>query len=327
MMDSINSKSNHWQHLILAFLVLLLSACDGGSGDLSNAVTFGTATQPKPGSNNGNFVIFDSLNQFISLKHHGEALAWRNDESMGAPDPNLCDHYQGIVRYPGKGVPVFYVTQSDTTKSVSSGCLIGNGYSNGGYLHIIRFGTRDQDGERLRSNVQTIGMDTEEVTPSASDTWVTSLRFDGNLSVPGGLDAYKHPGGPVIIDDVLILPMDQPLDSGSDTAVLVFFDLADKLNPNPVQAIALDHSIDNLTVTKLMNESYLLWTNGDGGKDMNIYVIAANTDLAGGNVDIGNAILWDSSTGLADGSSWPTDTGAHQSSTFYRNSDYTLFLL
>ena len=34
-----------------------------------------------PGSNGGSFVVEDVVSQFHALKHHGEALAWRNDES------------------------------------------------------------------------------------------------------------------------------------------------------------------------------------------------------------------------------------------------------
>ena len=66
-----------------------------------------------PGNAQGIFVVENALAQFAALKHHGEALAWIKSEADGAPDPSLYDHYQGLARYPGDGVPVFYVTQMD----------------------------------------------------------------------------------------------------------------------------------------------------------------------------------------------------------------------
>src|SRR5688500_4275476 len=77
--------------------------------------------------------------QFAELKHHAEAIGWRLPEDQGAPDPNFfdpdADHYQGVVRYPGTGTPILYVTQSDDDD---------NGFiGNGGYLDIVRMGSRD----------------------------------------------------------------------------------------------------------------------------------------------------------------------------------------
>src|SRR5690606_8203046 len=49
----------------------------------------------------------------------------------------------------------------------------------GGYLHVVRMTTRPSWGERLRSNVQRVGSDTEDTPPPAGDRWVRSLRFNG----------------------------------------------------------------------------------------------------------------------------------------------------
>lgn len=203
-----------------------------------------------PGSHGGLYVVEDALGQFVSLKHHGEALAWRNDESQGAIDPSIYDHYQGIARYPGTGAPVFYVTQSDDDDAGSAG----------GYLHIVRFGSRDTDGERLRSNLQSDGSDTEDVTPSTADRWVRSICIDGTDHDGVTLDAFKHPGGPAVIDDVLLVPVDQPVDEdNSPTGMILLFDLsADREDPVLVQAIELAHGIDNIGVTRNTDGSYLL---------------------------------------------------------------------
>src|SRR5262249_53482023 len=103
----------------------------------------------------------DVEGQFAALKHHGEALGWTLPEDQGASDPSLFDHYQVVVRCPGTGTPIFYVTQKDNDD---------NGVAppdtppilNGGYLEVVRMGTRGTDGERLRSNLQTVGADTED---------------------------------------------------------------------------------------------------------------------------------------------------------------------
>jgi hypothetical protein len=72
------------------------------------AAVAGSQTQPiVPGNDRGLFVVEDALAQFNALKHHAEALGWRNPESLGAPDPSLYDHYQGLARNPRTGSPVF----------------------------------------------------------------------------------------------------------------------------------------------------------------------------------------------------------------------------
>ena len=110
-----------------------------------------------PGNAGGHFVI-DNVGQFLTLKHHGEALGWRIG---GAPDPSIYDHYQGLARYPGTGVPIFYVTQKDDDDDGVPG----------GYLMVVKFGTSPTTGERLRSNLQKFGTDTEDTLPESTDTW------------------------------------------------------------------------------------------------------------------------------------------------------------
>lgn len=279
------------------------------------AAIAGSQTQPiVPGNDRGLFVVEDALAQFNALKHHAEALGWRNPESLGAPDPSLFDHYQGLARNPRTGSPVFYVSQLDDD----------DGGTAGGYLHVVRFASRTTSGERLRSNLQQIGNDTEEAYPPNFDTWLRSIRFDGTLSFDGVLlPTYKHPGSMALVDDVLFVPVDQPTSEGNPTGQLLLFDvLADPANPVPLQALALDHSIDNLAVTLVGDGVYRIWTNGDGGNDINVYD-TTGTDLRDDALELTLVLSWDPSTVA----SWPTGTGAHQSSTFLRETDGTLYLI
>ena len=271
----------------------------------------------EPGNEGGLFVVANAPEQFAALKHHGEALGWRNPENLGAPDPSSSDHYQGIVRYPRLGEAVFYITQLDDD----------DGGIEGGYLNVIRLGTRTTSGERLRSNLQRLGSDTEEVTPPADDTWVRSLRFDGSLVIDDvSFPAYRHPGGMAIADDILLMGIDQPSSDGSPTGHIVVFELrGDALDPIPIQAIPLDHSIDNLALTDHPEGGYLLWVNGDGGKDIKVYR-TDTPDLRDPDLGIFEVQDWDPASGLL-GADWPTGSGAHQGSTFLREPDGTLYLI
>lgn len=140
------------------------------------------------------------------------------------------------------------------------------------------------------------------------------------------LPTYKHPGSMALVDDVLFVPVDQPTSEGDPTGQLLLFDvLADPTNPVPLQALALTHSIDNLAVTLVGDGVYRIWTNGDGGKEIKVYD-TTGTDLRDDALELTLVLSWDPSTGLV-GPDWPTDTGAHQSSTFLRETDGTLYLI
>jgi PKD repeat protein len=281
------------------------------------AAASGQASLFVPGNDRGLFVVEDVLSQFTAIKHHGEAIGWINPEDQGAIDPSIYDHYQGLSRYPGEGVPVFYVTQKDDDDDGKEG----------GYLHVVRFGSRPMTGERLRSNVQMIGNDTEEAYPPSVDTWVRSIRFDGSFQIDGmTLPAYVHPGSMAIVDDILFVPLDTPESGGDPTGQIVLFDLQnDPENPTPIQAMQLSHQIDNLAVTEQDDGSYLVWVNGDGGNAIKFYK-TSGSDLRDNGLGLIEVQDWNPGSGLLAGS-WPTGACAHQSSTFLREPDGTLFLI
>jgi hypothetical protein len=302
--------------------VLLIVACFlGGSLAAKPFTTLSAETQIAIASpeTQGNYEVENMFLQFSSLKHHGEALGWSNPESQGAPDPSSSNHYQGLVRYPGKGVPIFYVTQKDDDK--------------GGYLHIIRFGTRSTTGERLRSNLQIIGRDTAETYPDPADTWLKSIRFDGSLIIDGTfLPAYVHPGGMAIIEDILFMALDTPIVDSSPPGQIVLFDLSElangRENPTPIQAIALNHKIDNLGIAKL-NDDYIIWVNGDGGRVTKFYK-TSSSNLRDNNLGLVKIQDWDPSS-IDDydgnGDPFPSGSGAHQSSALIRETGGDLYLI
>jgi hypothetical protein len=274
----------------------------------------------------GCFVVFmvacgpatrgDAVGHFGALKHHGEALAFVNPESHGAPDPSAYDHYQGIVRRPGAGPPIFYVTQSDDDDPGAPG----------GYLHVVQLPSRPHTGERLRSNLQVRGKDTAETTPPRQDSWTRSIRLDGSL-VFGGVrpPAYHHPGGAAVVDDVLIVPVDDPVDRSQPRGQLLLFDLAPDGAPKPLRAIALNHRVDHIAITKRASGHFLLWTNGAGGTKTRFYK-TNGLDLRAESLDLSLLQIWLSNRDL-EGGHWHEGANAHQSATFIREEDGELYLL
>ena len=84
------------------------------------------------------------------------------------------------------------------------------------------------------------------------------LYFGVDATAGQTLPAYKHPGGPAIIDGYLLVPVDQPLDGDDPLGMIVVFDRGDPLDPTPVRFETLTHGIDNIGVTKRDDGSYLL---------------------------------------------------------------------
>ncbi len=257
----------------------------------------------------------DVVGQFVGMQSHADALAFTlpdaaPDSSDSFIDPN---HYQGIVRYPGPGAATFYVTQQN---------------SSGGYVLVTTMSSRPTDGERLGSNLQRLGVDTENTVPPVADSWRRSIRFDGSWAVDGKvLRGYEHPGGMAIVDDVLMVVMDTPTSSNPALAgglgAIVLFDLGSdgyrRVTPLPIQVLPLSHKADNLAVIK-DNGSYLIYVNGDGGSEVFTYR-TNSADLRSNALSIRqlNRFIPSSSSQYV-GPSWPTGVDAHQSSTFIRQS-------
>jgi nucleoid DNA-binding protein len=261
--------------------------------------------------------VADTVDKFLDAV--GRALAnGQHIEIRGFGTFKVRERKSRLARNPRTGVPVFYVTQLDDD----------DGGTAGGYLTVVSFGSRPTTGERLRSNLQQLGNDTEEASPPASDTWVRSIRFDGTPVFDGiALPVYKHPGSMALVDDVLFVPVDQPTSDSAPTGHILLFDVsADATDPVPLQALALTHKIDNLAVTRLADGTYRLWTNGDGGQDVNVYD-TTHADLREDDLGLTLVQVWDPATDLSGTIVWPTGSGAHQGSAFLREADGDLYLI
>ena len=152
--------------------------------------------------------------QFSKLQHHGDPLG----ANLGVgDDPNSsswfgigpdCKHYQSIARATNAaGVPYFILTRSGNK---TDGCP--NGEYDPGELLIIRLGSRNRDGERLRSNRLEEGVSIASTIPSQRDIGVKSMHFDGVTPDSAGQvwPFYWHPGGTQLVDGVLAVALECP---------------------------------------------------------------------------------------------------------------------
>src|SRR5690606_29740832 len=107
------------------------------------------------------------------------------------------------------------------------------------------------------------------------------------------------------------------------TGQIVLFDLAqDRLNPEPIGSIPLNHQIDNLALVTEPDGRHLLWVNGDGG-DVTRFYRTTTGDLRDPAVALELVQVWDPDS-PADrdgaGAGCPAGDGAHQSATFVSES-------
>jgi hypothetical protein len=126
-----------------------------------------------------------------------DALALRPDgmafDPASSPDASKCKHYQGMARMQGAdGTPYLFVTRSGVKPSdtgiselLCGGSLVGDDPGN---LLVVRMGSRDKNGERLRSNWLRRG----PAYPDPRDAVVKTITFDGG---PRGRRTVPAPGG------------------------------------------------------------------------------------------------------------------------------------
>lgn len=173
--------------------------------------------------------------QFDALSYHPDPLGF---DIGNSPDPTTCKHYEGIVRLQGAdGTPYFVLTRSGLKVFP---CELTD--DEPGSLTIVRMGSREKNGERLRSNRLKKGEDlvdtfsdpdcVEDYPDCLTDVAVTHHRFNGVDDWP----IYGHPESMQVLGKYLVVGVDTALvKSGDDwnrssTAPpmrVVFMDAAD----------------------------------------------------------------------------------------------------
>lgn len=136
-----------------------------------------------------NYPAPDVEGQFANLQLHGDAMAFR----LGVgDDPTVFDHYQGMARLndPDDGTPYIILTRSWIPRP--------------GEVLVVKMGSRDKDGERLRSNLLKRGTQMKDTAPPEEDWGISHVHFNGL----NGWPKFSHLGGPQLVGDVLVIPLE-----------------------------------------------------------------------------------------------------------------------
>ena len=182
--------------------------------------------------------------QFNALTTRPDGMGFH----MGAgPDPSACRHHQALVRTESAdGTPYLIVSRSGPPRDA---CLedidpihVGNPIAN---LYTVRMGSRDKNGERMRSNRLQRDLTTTFTPPDTEDVVVRSIMFDGSTPT---WPKYDHPGGMQQVGNILALGMEFPArvvvginpsgtpiyakeDPLAPDVFVMFLDVSDPVNP------------------------------------------------------------------------------------------------
>lgn len=203
----------------------------------------------------------DVEGQFNALSFRPDPLGFRL--ANNAPDPTTCKHYEGIARLESAdGTPYFVFTRSGLEVFP---CVTDE--DRPGDLTIVRMGSRDKNGERLRSNRLRKGSDLVDTASDPADMAVTHRRFDGT----GGWPIYGHPESMQTLGNILVVGVDTPLDANHNR----------DSNAPPMQVLFMDASDpENLTIINRFIPSDATHTN-DPTREINGGIISI-TPLANG---------------------------------------------
>ena len=168
---------------------------------LTALTVYGLPAVAGPPVSERNRTVDDVVQAFDSLTHHGEWMGFHH--GAGAPvRENLpaaawdgfCtgrgNHIQGIARSPRIGVPYFYVCSAGSFEDSES----ETGPSDANIM-VVKMYSRDEDGERLRSNRLKRGYETSCTEPPSINDIVVKNIMSPNLPTPGrNADGRRHPG-------------------------------------------------------------------------------------------------------------------------------------
>ncbi len=272
----------------------------------------------------------DVIGQFNDLSVRPDPLGFYRSPS---PDPSLCKHYQGIVRVAAAdGTPYFIVTRSGVVPHEG---VCHTGEDDPGNLLVVRMGSRDNNGERLRSNRLERNTDISDTAPPAEDTTVNFFTYDGTVE---GFPDYGHPGGMQVVDDVLVVALESPYDGGPD-ALFVFYDISDPEHPEFLSAFDPEEEgvkSGSAGITPLANGHYLLVVTGEHNETVWFYEsLSPDGTLDGPPTDLTSPMLdwvlkdeWQPDAGSDDadylGHDWPGGgllNSRHQTLQFLREGD------
>ncbi len=292
---------------VIGLLIPVGVQAGGTDADVERGPQGVPATLTEPGC------IPNVVGQFNELKHHGEALGFHLGDS---PDPTLGKHYQGIQRLPGEGTPYFAISRNANRN-------IGDpiSFNEPGNLVVVRFGSRDTDGERLRSNRLEKGRETKDTIPPADDRAVTTIYFDGN-----GWPDYRHAGGMQTYGDLLFVALDNEGPTAPSPGMVALIDMSDPENPQLINEFSFPHVAGAVAVARhpTANRHLMIVEGPDDNDTLKVY-LSNGYDLDHQNLDFHLIDEWHGSELI--GGSWPTGTGAHQTLNLIEDCQDGIYLL
>lgn len=275
---------------------------------------------------------------FRQLARRPDALGFARGNS---PEAGLCQHYQGMARWDGPdGTPYMFLTKSGNIPNWA--CGIPNDQEHG-FLIVARMGSRDKDGERLRSNLWRFDM-----FPPPEDVVVASIALDGETLNDGKpLPGFRHPGGMQIVDGVLAIGAENPVFASHGRAAILFFDVTNPEQPRYINTFRLpdlggavnqEFGADPVGLTAIRSPSgeccryLMIVAGGPGNKEVRFYRSLPDpgtdtTDLKSDNLDWERVGFGTYSEGQLEtpfclGADWPTGLGPqHQMLNFVREGD------
>lgn len=194
----------------------------------------------------------DVAAQFDALRTELDPVGWHMD---GMPDPSFCRHLQAMVRTESPdGTPYLIVTRSGNLPEAvedipfDGGCIDGEGENGQGHLIIVRMGSRDKNGERLRPNRLSKLSFIEQTQPDPGDkaTIFYTVTEDGLVpgNGPGGIVPrhFSHPGGMQVVGHMLALAVETPCQNSNTLpsflcepttvkSLIQFYDVTDPEHP------------------------------------------------------------------------------------------------
>ena len=233
----------------------------------------------------------DVVGQFKDLTDRAEAMGfWMGDAPF---DPTLCRHWQGVARSSGPGTPYMFVSRSGNLPfdSCLTWCDVYGlpmpcsdlGHAPGS-LAVVRMGSRDTDGERLRSNRLVRNTESADSTPDSQDRIVTTITFNGSNGWPN----YGHPGGMQVVGDVLVVPLEHPYEGPSNKNEILFVDVSNPEQPQPISSFPLTTSDDFtaglVAVTEQPDGTYLMMVAGKSNLEVRFF--------ESNGTDLHNPSLW-----------------------------------
>ena len=263
-------------------------------------------------------LLDDVVGQFNALAQRPDAMGFE----LHGPDPSQCRHMQAVIRVDAPdGTPYLLVSRNGENDSFYCG---GSEQSN---IYVVRMGSRDTHGERMRSNRLHLGMETTDTPPDTNDRAVRSVLFDGTTEFPH----YGHPGGMQQVGSIVALALEAGKD-GNPTTKIIFMDVSDpqypKLLNNSFDPPTAKAGVVGLTPCGSGREGlpcatgrYLMLITGGSNEEL-LFFESDRSDLTSNDLKWTPLYTW-KKTELLGGATWPDN---HQTLHFLRQKDGALFL-